>query len=205
MAPRSTRAGTINVRHRMQEEVVAFAVQCRAPKDVRAADFTDPIRIDRAGDQLSCSVEAVLDFCIRLGDECVEELCTRTASGSDARRYGRWLLTVPGRTDPERAATSEAVAQVCVDAGVVSRADVRNLGPGKVIRKYATTALRSLQPLLPRAPDAALDARHLHTRAVWSAAYKCEPFAPLQAAVNALTDEQRAALTVERALRLHSE
>ena len=103
---------------------------------------------------------------------------------------------------PERAATSEAVAQVCVDAGVVSRADVRNLGPGKVIRKYATSALRSLQPLLPRAPGVALDARHLHTRAVWSAAYRCEPFTPLQAAVNALSDEQRDSLTVERLLRL---
>ena len=83
-----------------------------------------------------------------------------------------------------------------------SRAGAQSLGPGKVVRKYATTALRSLHPLPLCASDAALDARHLHTRAVWSAAYRCEPFAPLQAAVGALSDEQRAALTVEHLLRL---
>ena len=40
-------------------------------RSVRAVEFTAPIRISRAEDPRSCSVEAVLDFCIRLGDECV--------------------------------------------------------------------------------------------------------------------------------------
>ena len=92
--------------------------------------------------------------------------------------------------------------QVCVDAGLVPPDGVRNLGPGKIIRKYATTALRSLRPPPPCASDAALDARHLHTRAVWAAAYRCQSFAPLQAAFDALTNDQRISMTVERLLRL---
>ena len=115
-------------------------------------------------------------------------------------RHG--LRAPPGEPDPERAATSERLADVCVEAGLVSRDDVSKLGPGKIIRKYASTALRSLRSPPPCASDAALDCRHLHTRAVWSAAYRCESFTPLQAVLDALAPAQRAGLSIERLLRL---
>ena len=69
------------------------------------------------------------------------------------------------------------------------------------MRKYASSALRLLRPAPPWASDAALDKRHLHGRAVWSAAYQCAPFEPTLRAWAALRPEQREAMSVEALLR----
>ena len=64
------------------------------------------------------------------------------------------------------------------------------------MRKHAPPALRQLQPVPPWAPGAALDQRHLHGRAVWGAAHRCAPFAPLLVAWAALAPAQREDMAV---------
>lgn len=201
-APPATRANPSppRPRHPLQELVVALEFEVRNPKDVRAREYSETIRVGRAPRTVDCSVETFVDLLVRQGLPAVASRCDRAGSGKDVARYGRSPFAVDGR-DPERSATSRAIAAVCVDAGLVSAAAVPTLGPGKVLRKYASSALRLLQPAPTWALDAALDRRHLHGRAVWSAAYRCAPYAPLLRAWAALQPAQREAMSVEALLR----
>ena len=137
---------------------------------------------------------------LRQGLQAAASQSDRAGSGAGSARCGLSPFAIGG-TDPDRTSTSRAIAAVCVSAGLVPAAGVPDLGPGKIVRKYASSALRQLQPVPPWASDAALDRRHLHGRAVWSAAYRCAPFAPLLVAWAALAPAQREDMTVEALLR----
>ena len=91
---------------------------------------------------------------------------------------------------------------VLLGADFVAAADTRALGPGKIARKYAATALRTLQPTPPLATDAVLDARHLHRRAIWQSAYETQPDPGLAARWAAVAADARASMTPEALLRL---
>ena len=85
---------------------------------------------------------------------------------------------------------------------MVTEAGVRQLGAGKVLRKYCTTALRTLEPPPPQATAAALDTRHMHSHNTWYHSYRCHAFAPLQARWAATPADQRQHATVEMLLRM---
>ena len=91
---------------------------------------------------------------------------------------------------------------VITAAGFITDGEASAIGSGKVLRKYASTALRTLQPTPPLATDAILDARHLHRRAVWQANYSTQPDPGLAARWAALSQEVRSALTPEAIVRL---
>ena len=201
-ASAATRANPVprRPRHPLQELVSAVEFEARNPKDVRALEFSETIRVERAPIAAECSVEAFVDLLLRQGLQATVAHRGDAGSGADSARYGPSPFAIDG-ADPDRSSTSRAIADVCVSAGLVPASAVSELGPGKLLRKYASSALRQLQPTPAWASDAALDQRHLHGRAVWHAAYRCAPFAPVARAWAALAPAQRQAMSVEALLR----
>ena len=117
-------------------------------------------------------------------------------------KYGFSPFAMPGEDDPDRAALTRVVSEVSMASGLLSDAAAKAMGRGKILRKYVSTALRTLEPKAPAVADALLDARHLHGRHVWGSAYRCDVFLPLLQAWSLVPAAERASMSIEAILRL---
>ena len=208
----SGRRPAVYARHPLQREVVEVHAELHWPKDKRSIEWSETIHYRRPRptpqrDTEYCRandfVETFVDWIVRIGaDRACIASTHATHSNADGRHFGHTPFLKANGTEPSAAGLARSVSNRLISIGFISGADATAMGPGKVLRKYSSSALRHLHPAPECASPQALYERHGHSLEEWKRSYATEPCSRLQEAWQRLSRQARQRANIEDVLLL---
>ena len=170
--------------HPLQAEVHSASAELHWPKDKRALEWSATIQFHRptaasrrsAAYRTQCDfVACLVDWAVRIGaDRACVTGATRTATNNDSRHFGPTLFAKANGTEPGATMLAHSVCDNLIAIGFISADAAGAAGRGKVLRKYASSAVRLLSPMPSAATAEILHARNGHSYSEWRDTYQVE-------------------------------